>query len=133
MKHNAKFYPMSDELAQFSKQIFSNVNWRWIKGHQKNISIPIYLNNIADCHAQKFRKKNTVIPKWPRMTSNKGLIKYQDLPIMCLPNIMWAQETDQLLMYYSEKWNIPQSRLYIIDWYAFTRAIKKFLQVKLSK
>ena len=38
MKHNAKFYPMSSELAQISKQIFSKVNWIWIKDIKKYIN-----------------------------------------------------------------------------------------------
>jgi len=125
MKHNAKFYPLSAELLHYNNRIISNIRWKWIKGHQNTISIPTYLNNLADQQSQKFRKNSTTTPKWHQITSHTGLLKYQDLPIMCLKNILWAQATDQLLMYFADKWNIKQNHLYKIDWYAFSWAIKK--------
>ena len=44
---------------------------------------------------------------------------------MCTSNIIWDQATDNLLMYYANKWNIDQNQLYKIEWYAYSRAIKK--------
>ena len=94
------------------------------------------MNDIADKLAQKCRKSSKPNPPWPQLQNQDGIILYDELPIMDNKNITTSYITDQLFGYYSNKWNIPQKFLYIIDWNAYNIAMKRMTtneSIKISK
>ena len=125
MNHKTKYLPISEEANTLIQKVKSKIVWIWVKSHQSNNTLHSLLNNKADAISQKCRQSSKPIPKWPYLLNDKGVIFHNELPIMDNSSILSADSADHLLFYFSEKWNVPQKLLYLIDWISFQIAFKK--------
>ena len=124
--HQSKFYPISNEITHLTKKIHASISWNWVKGHSDEDSLPHHLNHLADYQAQKRRQSSSPSPKWPFHSTNSGILSFNDLPILNTPSLLKIQTTENLLVYYTQKWNLSLSSLVLIDWTSFSYAINNF-------
>ena len=112
--HNSKYYPLSKEIHYLTSKLHAKISWKWIKGHSTDESLPHQLNQIADHHAQSRRKSlSSPPPKWPYLHSNTGILYYNNLPVINTSSLLNIDTTEELLVYYTQKWDIPIESLSI--------------------